>query len=616
MAAYDIGFSEIGIDVSKVPANGLTTCPSCSHNRKAHNQNKKVLKVYKDTGYYNCYHCDFKGRVDSNEWILGKEDYNPETQQEIKMPEIKPFNTGSLTEKAYQFLQGRGISRDTADKLKLAYRDNTICFNYYKDNEIVGAKYRSIAKKFFWQHAGCKKYLYNLDNIKSKDTIIIVEGEFDVLAIAEAGFLNVCSVSQGAPNEGQDIGAKLQCLDNSIEFIKDAKKVIICTDNDPNGRYLQKILIERFGSDRCATVELPEDCKDANDVLIQYGKVHLRECIENAKDTPISGVRTLDQARGRMRDIYRNGYKKGVSTCIPELEGHFSFYKGWWNLIHGIPNSGKSAFTHFAFMSMSVHHGWKWAVFSPEHYPEEDFYLDMVEVLTGKSTDVNDYDRLPENYFEAAMDFVNEHFFFVYPMVDDITNSVENVLAKIKELKLSKGIDGFLIDPYNQLVRGSNDNIDRYLEESLSKVDHLCKTHKLSGNIVAHPRTLYKEKDEPDYKKSTPYQIAGGAMWYNKSYCIINVHRPFNQSDKSDNSVEIDIQKVKSHKRAGIPDCVDMKYQRETGWYTSVGGGSALDGQFEKILQQRGIIQGTGKQKTFTEKLYESGGYTLDDCPF
>ena len=144
--------------------------------------------------------------------------------------------------------------------------------------------------------------------------------------------------------------------------------------------------------------------------------------------------------------------------------------------------------------------GWKWAVFSPEHYPEEDFYIDMIELLTGKSCDPDSRNKLTEEEFEIAMDFVEKHFFFVYPQVDNISNSCENVLEKIKELKLSKDIDGFLIDPYNQLVRGS-DNIDVYLERSLNDVDNLCNTHNLVGNIVAHPRTLYKDKDEQDYKK-------------------------------------------------------------------------------------------------------------------
>jgi len=189
-------------------------------------------------------------------------------------------------------------------------------------------------------------------------------------------------------------------------------------------------------------------------------------------------------------------------------------------------------------------------------------------------------------------------------------------------LKLSKDIDGFLIDPYNQLTRGS-ENIDVYLERSLNDVDNLCNTHNLVGNIVAHPRTIYKEKGEEDYKKSTPYEVAGGAMWYNKAYGITSVHRPYNQSNKIDTSVEIDVQKIKSHKRGGRPKAVDMNYDRKTGWYLSLMGECPLTGEFDKLLAKAGIkheIENEQTESTFTDKMnganLSKDGYDLSLCPF
>jgi twinkle protein len=598
MARYTIGLERLGIELDKITSTGYTTCFKCSEHRKTYQKQKqKVLKVYVDTGFYKCHHCGTEGRVDSNEWINNQElndiekNYTPPTK-----PTMKPFVFDKLNDKAIQYLALRGISLETAKACKLAQKGDLIAFNYYKGDTVTGAKYRSINDKKFFQHPNCKKYLYGINDIENTDTMVIVEGEFDKLAFYEAGIKNVVSVSQGAPNEGQEIGTKLQCLDNSIDYIKDKKRVILACDNDPNGRYLTKVLIERFGANRCAVIEFPEGYKDANDILLNLGAEKLRQLVEEAKDTPIAGVRTLQQASSKMWDIYDNGYRKGVPTNIKELNGVFSFYKMWWGLWHGIPNSGKSAFVHFLMMCMSVHHGWKWAVFSPEHYPEEDFYIDMVEILTGRNVEPSKPNRLSEEEFQAAMTFIDEHFYFVYPQVDHLKNTSENVLDKIRELKLSKDIDGFLIDPYNQLLRESGENIDVYLERSLSEIDVLCNTHNLNGNIVAHPRTLYKEKDQEDYKKPSPYQIAGGAMWYNKAYTIGNVHRPFNQSDKKNRMVEIDIQKVKSHKRVGTPACETLFYDIYTGWYCSDDGTCALDGAFDRILQQYGVIQGTGAE--------------------
>lgn len=622
MAEYTIGLEKLGIDLQTVSSTGYTTCPKCSHTRKTlPHQKQKVLQVNKQTGNYNCNHCDFKGRVDSNEWIekQHQKDFSAQPQQSMKKEAIKPFYFAPLDQKAYDYLASRGISEKTAIECKLAYNLECLAFNYYKDGQIIGAKYRKLADKFFWQHQGCEKYLYGLDDIKGQDTIIIVEGEFDKLALWEVGFKNCVSVSQGAPNVGSDIGQKLKCLDNSIEYIKNAKRVIIACDNDPNGIYLTKILVDRFGADRCAVVEFPSGCKDANDVLMLQGANALIDCIQNAKDTPIEGVTELSEVREKMLDIFQNGYTKGVATGIQNLDAHFSFYKTWWNLFYGIPNSGKSAWVMYLMACMSARHGWKWACFVPEAYPAEDFYLDVVKVITGRGTEQYSKDRLTIQEFQIAMDFVEKHFFFVYPAdyLDkegkNMQNSSEIVISKIKELKLSKGIDGFLIDPFNQLTKGSGEKgtaKDEYLEEVLGKIDHLCKTHNLSGNITAHPIKQYKDKDSEDFKKPTPYDCAGGAMWYNKAYTITCVHRPYNQSDKDNTSVEIDIQKIKSHKRIGRPKPVFFNFVPNMEWYHDEKipiEMNILHGFFDKLLQQQGFIKPIQSQNfTFTERMQAS----------
>lgn len=632
MATYTIGFEKLGIDLGTLNSGSCTTCFSCSEDRKQSNKNKKVLWLSLSTGAYKCHHCDIEGRVDSDQWIEDQHDYKnqplpkkqpskPKLKKEVPM---KPFYTHTLTTTTLQYLKGRGISKATAETLKMSNNKNVLAFNYYQDGKIVNSKYRKLEEKFMWQHAGGKQVLYNIDNLKSQEQIILVEGEFDVAAIVEVGFLNCGSVSQGAPNAGSEVSTKLSCLDNSADVIKDAKRVIIFTDEDKNGWYLEKILIERFGADRCAIVRVPEElvnkktdkiCKDANEVLIEYGPEVLKDLILKAVDTPISGVRTVRQVEGQMWDIYNNGYKKGVSTGMRALDGHFSFYKPWWNLFYGIPNSGKSEFVLFLMMSMAVNHGWKWAVFSPESYPAEDFYNDCVIKLTGRPFEVGSDDRLDKEEYQAALDFLHEHFFFIYPQDDKdskgnrLSNNFTNVVAKIKELKLSKGIDGFLIDPINQLSSSTKfaGPKDEKLEMMYGELDILCKTHNLSGNLVAHPIKLYKEKDQEDFKAPTPYDIAGGAMNYNKAYCIICIHRPFNQSDKASTLVDIDVQKVKKHRVAGNPACITVNYNLFTTWYKSDDtprGFGALDGAFDEIRGVTAIFQEPEiVGQTFTEKM-------------
>lgn len=631
---YSIGFEKIGIDIDKV-RNKTTTCPKCSDSRKK--RNVRCLSVNLDTGHYTCHHCDFRGRVDSNEWLMKQQDkQEAETQLQVtdferkaiakhSQKQMKPFITSPINDQGFKYLDSRGISENTAKAAKIAQKGQTLVFNYYLGGRIVNAKYRAIGEKKMWQHGEApKRVLWGIDNVKGCDRVIICEGEMDALSFYEIGETCAVSVSQGAPNTGSNVGTKLRCLDNCAEQLRDKKEIIIAVDNDANGVYLESILVSRFGPSKCKVVKYPQGCKDANDVLSKFGPDRLKECLVKAEPVPIDGVITVGSVRQKMRNIKKHGVQKGLDIGIPVLADHFSFYKGWWNLYTGIPNSGKSEYVMYIMLCMSVRYGWKWAVFSPEHWPAEDFYLDVVEKFNGnRLTFIDDID------FELSMDFVEEHFFFVYHGEDEDEtktdeqrgykkqkeNTRANIMQSIKELCFSRGIDGFLIDPYNQMVKDSSDprgeRTDQELERALGQVDRLCKTHNLCGNVVAHPRTMYKDNNEMDYKCPTAYQISGGAMWYNKAYTITSVHRPFNQSNKDDKSVIIDVQKVKSHKRAGRPASVNMKFSH--GWYIGEFEDreqASLYGAFEKY--KASINE--GEQSEFSYDPPES--YEHLECPF
>ena len=77
----------------------------------------------------------------------------------------------------------------------------------------------------------------------------------------EVDFENVLSVPNGAS------GKDLVFIDNYIELFT-GKKIIIAVDNDLKGSDLKNELIRRFGSENCLLVNF-EDCKDANEVLIE-----------------------------------------------------------------------------------------------------------------------------------------------------------------------------------------------------------------------------------------------------------------------------------------------------------------------------------------------------------
>lgn len=47
-------------------------------------------------------------------------------------------------------------------------------------------------------------------------------------------------------------------------------------------------------------IDFPEDCKDANDVLVKHGQERLYECYENARAYPIEGVFGVDSVEKKL----------------------------------------------------------------------------------------------------------------------------------------------------------------------------------------------------------------------------------------------------------------------------------------------------------------------------
>jgi twinkle protein len=51
----------------------------------------------------------------------------------------------------------------------------------------------------------------------------------------------------------------------------------LALDNDKSGQAMSEEIARRVGKDRCWKIEYPEDCKDANEVLIKHGAEKLDE---------------------------------------------------------------------------------------------------------------------------------------------------------------------------------------------------------------------------------------------------------------------------------------------------------------------------------------------------
>ena len=508
-----------GIDTSKV-RNGKTTCPKCSHTRK--NRTETCLSVDKDKGLFNCHHCGFKGSAI---------DYKPKKEYTKPLPRLEKISKDWIS-----WFEGRKISNNTLLTFKITEAKERVCFNYFRNEQLINIKYRSIAKDFALSK-DAELIFYNLDAIKDESECVIVEGEIDCLSLYESGIYNAVSVPNGASKGNQ----KLEYLDNCWEYFQNKTKVIIAVDNDEAGRSLKDELIRRIGKEKCYAVSYPDGCKDFNDVLIKHGKQSVKEVIECSEPIPLEGIATLEVMYPQIQDWYLNGYPKGAKANIPGFDELLTFSPGHLTMITGIPGHGKDEFANWVMVNLSKHEKWKWGICGFEETPAQTV-TKLMEKYTGKSFDVriNPAQRMNADEGESAALFIDDNFKII--MTDDVETNLDGILAKAEEMVKRYGIKGFCLNPWNWIdhYREAFMSETEYISSALTKIISFAKKYQIHVFLIAHTTKILKDKATGKYEVPTLYSISGSANFFNKTHNGFTIYRDF-----ENNTVDVYVQKVK-----------------------------------------------------------------------
>jgi twinkle protein len=502
----------------------------CSHTRKPENKKQKCASYDWERGLGTCHNCDKTFQLHSYQ-RKGSSDkvyIKPETPEIIN-------NVGTKVE---EWFESRGISKETLGALKITEGpefmpqtgkvENAIHFNYFLGNELINVKYRD-GRKNFKLYKGAEKIFYNINNIIGYEYCVIVEGEMDALAIYEAGIHNVISVPNGATLNSNN----LDYLDNCIDYFSDKEKIIIGVDSDEAGQALQAELVRRLGAEICYIVNF-NDCKDANEYLLKYGKEKLAECVSGAKPVPLENVTTFRDIEGEITDFVENGFKKGFQIGIKNFDDIFSTYTGQFITVTGIPSSGKSDFVDQMVVGYNANYGWKTAFASPENAPT---YLHAHKLMRKVWQDMPRKDQIGSDKWNQVADHVNDNFFFI----DMDRYTLESVLRKGAELVKRKGIKCLIIDPFNKVrdIDSKTEDVNKYTMEYLTKIESFAKKYDVLVIVVAHPTKMYKDANGK-IEEPTMYNIKGGGEWYDASYHGLLVHR-----DYDNKTVKAKVLKVK-----------------------------------------------------------------------
>jgi twinkle protein len=519
-------FNQYGLEEGKTQG----VCPLCSIDRKPSNQKTKCSSYDWERGLGTCHNCNSTFQLHTYERKGSSE------KEYIRPTEvtITPVDNTRVDD----WFKSRGISKKSIQDLKISegkewmpqtqQAENTIKFNYFMGEQLINIKYRD-ARKNFKLYKGAEKVFYNINNIVGYDTCIIVEGEMDVLSFHEAGVRNSISVPNGATLNSNN----LDYLDNCIDYFDDKQKIILAVDKDEPGQALQQELVRRLGAEVCFLIDF-QDCKDANEYLLKYGKEKLHGLVLQAKAVPLENVTTFRDIEGEITDFVQNGFKRGYQVGLSNFDSIFSTYTGQFITVTGIPSSGKSDFVDQMVVGYNQNYDWKTAFASPENAPT---YLHAHKIMRKVWQDMPRKDDIGTDKWNAVADHVNDNFFFI----DMERYTLDSVLRKGAELVKRKGIKCLVIDPFNKIrdIDSNLEDVNRYTMEYLSKIEIFAKKYDVLVFVVAHPTKMYKDKDGK-MEEPTMYNIKGGGEWYDASYHGILVHR-----DYENKTVKAKVLKVK-----------------------------------------------------------------------
>lgn len=530
------------------------TCPACSHNRR--NKKDTCLSVNFDKGVAHCHHCNAVGfRPDENY----KPTYTPPPQDWQ--------NFTSLSDKMVKWCADRGIPQRTLIDFRITEEktwlpqtgkeENCIVFNYFEGDKVVNKKYRD-GRKNFTQSKDGKKLLYNVNNAIGAKELYVVEGEFDVLAMAANGIENVVSLVNGA-NDHDD-----QWI-NSERYIEDIEHFIIAVDNDEKGVDVREKIAHRLGKWRCSYIEWTD--KDANGSVI---KGNFESDLKKAVRFPVSGTHTVKDLEAGIFDLYDNGLPKTIKPkhkSFDNVNGIFSVMKGHLVTVTGIPSHGKSNYVEWYVLNLSNDYDMKVSFFTPEHSPMELHQTNFIQKAVGRNfwKEMDGLARITKADISRYTKWANEKIYITTPDKGEVANW-DWLIDKFKEQLFSYGVNIFVIDAFNKVQMPQGNRLDN-INDVLTRLTAFAQTNDVMIFLVAHPTKMKKKDGTNDYEMPTLYDVSGSADFRNQTHDGFTIHRNFGEETYTDFAST----KVKYQFQGKIGETARMDYDIPTGRYYEYG---------------------------------------------
>lgn len=462
----------------------------------------------------------------------------------------------ALTKEQKEFVSKRGITQETMKKFKLVNMNGAVGIPYFKRGILTGVKKRMIdAKVKNLSTTGSKFYFFNFDNTTIDKPLIVTEGEWDCMILDQCGFENVVSVGCGA-------NATASLFENATEDIKLFEEIILFTDNDERGEMMDKAFIDAFGQ-KIAVVDktLYNNCKDANEVFLKFGKDRLGEIIKSGK-AYFDGEWDLDADPYTFLDPSGIKFiKTGIDTIDYAVNCIQSKYV---TLITGRSNAGKSTFVN-QVMASAINQDFKVFLALGEGNKDKiinKFYTGLIgsnpEYYDVKTFGLRTVKEPKPEVLKAIQSWHKGHLKLFIKALSKFKN--HNEMFQMLEYKIkTEKYDLVVLDNQMSLltVERASDKLEKQAE-FVQMCHNLASATNCAVILVLHPNKTYKKGEKMDFE-----QIAGTSDIANKADIILNVIRVPDDELEECKPVTSKIQVAKNRDESELPT-VNCAFDKST----------------------------------------------------
>ena len=516
-----------------------------------------------DDGSGYCFSCT---KFFKNYESACRSSFTPENDFCKQPVDIKPYRNNAMNNAEGEFvaLTDRGISLNSAKTFGVKAVKNLQgeiikhLYPYYIANEIVGYKVREQNKMFTWKGTGQGSGLFGEQLCQSGGKFItLVEGECDAMAAYEllGSKWPVVSIKNGA-------GGAVKDVKQSLEFLEKFDTVVINFDNDKPGRDAAKKVARILSPGKAKIMNLPEDFKDANDMLRKGSSHAYTTAWWSAKIYTPSGVVNA----GDLKEKYFNREKK-ESVPYP-WEGLnqklYGLRSGELVTLTGGTGLGKSSITreleHWLITQTQDNVG---IVALEEH--------DMRTLDCLMSIEANDrlyIDHVRENYDQKYLDEIYNKIYSdgrVWIHAHFGSNDIDEIFSKIRFMIIGCDCKWVVVDHLHMLVSATTEGDERRTIDSImTKLRSIVEETGAGMILVSHLRRVEGNRGHENGVTVGLNHLRGSQSIAQLSDCVIALERN-QQSDDPIDSQTTHMRILKSRYTGDVGMATHLLYDQDTG---------------------------------------------------